>query len=65
LSYHPQAKTLPGEELNCFYLDVLEQLRFFGLSRDVYCKEEERIHEEWFHGPHTGKAEETATAIAG
>ena len=26
LEYHPHAKTLPGEELNCFYLDVLEQM---------------------------------------
>ena len=40
-SGHPHAKTLPGEELNCFYLDVLEDLCFEPkwLSWDVYCKE--------------------------
>ena len=52
-SGHPHAKTLPGEELNCFYLDVLEELCFEPkwLSWDVYCKEERRIRREWFGSP--------------
>ena len=57
LAYHPKAKTLPGEELNCFYLDVLESLAYDDgsytpwLSKEVYHKEIDRIHAEFFGLP--------------
>jgi hypothetical protein len=55
LEYHVHAQTLPGEELNCFYLDVLEQMASGGRDAwvpwSVYCQEERRILREYYGSP--------------